>query len=206
MLPTAGTYGALVRDANGVYILSNNHVLADVNRLPLNSDIFQPGPSDAPTSAGNRVAVLSNFKPLVAGTPNRVDCAVARISGGQSSNDILHIGAPRSKGNASVGMNVHKFGRTTNYRVGQVEDVDADVTINYAAVAFKFENQIMISGANGRPFAQPGDSGALVLERETQKAVGLLFGLSVSTSSGQVYAVANHLNDVLSALGVTLVL
>ncbi|HYO90500.1 MAG TPA: hypothetical protein VEQ40_02645, partial [Pyrinomonadaceae bacterium] len=61
-------------------------------------------------------------------------------------------------------------------------------------------------GANNKAFAQKGDSGALVLERGTQKAVGLLFGAGVNTTTGQIFAVANHINDVLTALGVTLVL
>src|SRR5262245_57274345 len=39
----AGTFGALVRDASGTYLLSNNHVLANENRLPAGSPIFQPG-------------------------------------------------------------------------------------------------------------------------------------------------------------------
>ncbi|HEX8140106.1 MAG TPA: hypothetical protein VF544_21265 [Pyrinomonadaceae bacterium] len=202
--PTAGTYGALVQDADGFYILSNNHILANKNRLPINSDIFQPGVLDDPNSTGNRIGSLSNFEPLVVGAPNRVDCAVARIPAGQALNEILHIGAPRSKGNATVGMNVHKFGRSTSYRVGQVEDIDADVTLNYGMGALRFDDQIVISGLNGKAFAQRGDSGALVLERETQ-TVGLLFGSGVN-SSGQIFAVANHINDVLNALGVTLVL
>jgi len=39
----AGTFGAVVKDKDGLYVLSNNHVLADENRLPLGSPIFQPG-------------------------------------------------------------------------------------------------------------------------------------------------------------------
>jgi len=38
----AGTFGALVTDAAGAYILSNNHVLADEGQLPIGSPIFQP--------------------------------------------------------------------------------------------------------------------------------------------------------------------
>jgi hypothetical protein len=203
--PSSGTFGALVQDANGFYILSNNHVLANENILPPGSNILQPSSLDDPNVAGNRIGTLTRFVPLVSGTPNKVDCAIAKVSGNQASNAILHIGAPLSKGNASMEKQVHKFGLSTSYRVGRVIDIEADVTINFANGAFKFDNQIMILGVDGKAFAQRGDSGALVLERETQKAVGLLFGAGVN-NAGQIYGVANHINEVLSALGVTLVL
>lgn len=203
---SVGTFGALVRDANGLYILSNNHVIADENELPLNSNILQPAFSDGFDIAGSRIAKLANFVRLVPGVPNKVDCAIAKVAAGQATNDILHIGPPKSKGNATEEMNVHKFGRSTAYRVGRVIDVQADVTVAFERGSYKFEDQIMILGVNNKAFAQKGDSGALVLERDTQKVVGLLFGAGVNTTTGQIYAVANHINDVLNALGVSLVL
>ena len=39
----AGTFGALVKNGSGSYILSNNHVLADEGRLSEGAPIFQPG-------------------------------------------------------------------------------------------------------------------------------------------------------------------
>jgi hypothetical protein len=51
---------------------------------------------------------------------------------------------------------------------------------------------------NGQPFSDAGDSGALILERATGKAVGLLFAGSASHSA------ANHIDDVLAALHVQL--
>ena len=49
---TAGTIGARVRDALGrVYILSNNHVLANSNGASIGDPAYQPGPFDGGTSA-----------------------------------------------------------------------------------------------------------------------------------------------------------
>ena len=49
---TAGTIGARVRDALGrVYILSNNHVLANSNGASLGDAEYQPGPFDGGTAA-----------------------------------------------------------------------------------------------------------------------------------------------------------
>jgi len=43
---SAGTLGCLVKRDGQVYILSNNHVLADSNNASIGSNILQPGNSD----------------------------------------------------------------------------------------------------------------------------------------------------------------
>jgi hypothetical protein len=43
---TAGTLGARVTDGTNVYILSNNHVLANINQATINDPIIQPGTYD----------------------------------------------------------------------------------------------------------------------------------------------------------------
>jgi hypothetical protein len=200
----AGTFGALVADANGLYVLSNNHVLADENRLATGAPIFQPGLADDEKSKNNQIALLSRFEPLKKDKPNRVDCAVAKVNDVSAvSNEVLHIGLPKSKGSASMDMNVHKFGRSTDYTAGRVIDLEAEVTLEFETGFYTFQRQIMISGEAGDAFAVRGDSGALVLERESQKVVGLLFGVGKS-QEGVVFAVANHINDVLQSLDVSL--
>ncbi len=54
----AGTFGCLVTDGTSRYILSNNHVLANENALPLKSPIFQPGLLDNGNPAKDRIAEL----------------------------------------------------------------------------------------------------------------------------------------------------
>lgn len=192
----AGTFGALVKKGAKRFVLSNNHVLADENRLPINSPIVQPGPLDGGTPS-DRIARLAKFIPLAA-TGNRVDAAIAEADPNLVTNQILFIGAPTGTVRAQVDMIVHKFGRTTSYRVGRVSSVNTDVKVAYDTGEFLFEDQIIIRGLNGEQFSAAGDSGSLILERSTNKATGLLFAGSSS------HTIANHIKDVLTKLNVTL--
>lgn len=195
----AGTFGAVVKDKNGTYVLSNNHVLADENRLPSGAEIFQPGLLDNGKPATDQIAALTRFVALQAQQPNTVDCAIARVTSASIvSKDVLHIGAPQGTADAAMDMAVHKFGRTTDYTVGQVTSVDTDVTVQYEIGTLTFTGQIIIAGTGGQPFSNAGDSGSLILERGTNKAVGLLFAGSTT------HTIANHISDVLKELAVTL--
>jgi len=61
---TAGSIGARVVDGNGnVYILSNNHVLANSNGASIGDAIYQPGPYDGGTAA-DQIASLYAYKPI----------------------------------------------------------------------------------------------------------------------------------------------
>jgi hypothetical protein len=195
----AGTFGAVVKDKGGLYILSNNHVLADENRLPTGAPIFQPGLLDGGNASTDKIAALTKFVTLQAGSPNTVDCAIAEASSQTVvSKDILYIGPPQGTESAAIDMAVHKFGRTTGYTVGQVTSIDTDVTVGYDLGNLTFTGQIIVVGNGGTSFSNAGDSGSLILERGTNKAVGLLFAGSTS------HTIANHIDDVLKALGVTL--
>lgn len=199
----AGTFGALVSRGQKRFILSNNHVLADENKLPLGSSIFQPGFLDAGNPPNNGpIAKLTKFVPLVFGSvANQVDCAIAQLNNTNlATNSILFIGPPRGKTNAQIDMVVHKFGRTTGFTVGRVTSIETDVTVGYEGGNAMFENQIIIVGLSAQPFSASGDSGSLILERATNKAIGLLFAGSAT------HTIANHINDVLGALSVTLTL
>jgi len=194
----AGTFGALAKNSGGQYILSNNHVLADESQLPIGAPIFQPGLLDGGNPNTDQVAALTKFIPLSA-SGNKVDCAIAKVlSNSLVSKDVLHIGAPTGTATAAIDMAVHKFGRTTSYTVGSIKSINTDVTVSYETGNFTFHDQIIIVGANGKSFSAAGDSGSLILERSTNKAVGLLF------AGSSTHTIANHIDDVLSALKVTL--
>ena len=195
----AGTFGAVVRRGGKSFVLSNNHVLADENKLPIGSPIFQPGLLDGGNPATDRIASLTQFIPLNTVGKNKVDCAIAQATNNSIvKKDVLFIGPPNGSAPAAIDMQVHKFGRTTGYRTGRVTSIETDVTVGYEMGNVTFENQILIVGRNGQPFSAAGDSGSLILERGTNRAVGLLFAGSTS------HTIANHIGDVLAALGVTL--
>ena len=197
----AGTFGALVKKGQQRFVLSNNHVLADEGKLPLGSPIFQPGFLDAGNPpVTDAIASLTKFGPLLPGVSNKVDCAIAKLKANNlASNAVLFIGPPTGRKPAQIDMTVHKFGRTTGFTVGRVTSIETDVTVQYETGLFTFGDQMIIVGLAAQPFSAAGDSGSLILERSTNKAVGLLFAGSTS------HTIANHIDDVLSAMGVTLV-
>jgi hypothetical protein len=57
---------------------------------------------------------------------------------------------------------------------------------------------MIIVGDAGVSFSNAGDSGSLIVDRRTSRATGLLFAGSGS------HTIANHIQDVLDALKVTL--
>jgi hypothetical protein len=128
-----------------------------------------------------------------------VDAAISKVLDESGiSNDILIIGPPSGTTRAVLNMSVHKFGRTSSYTTGRVTSVETDVKVEYSMGTLVFTRQILISGLNGMPFSEAGDSGSLILEQESQKAVGLLF------AGSDVVTIANPIDAVLSALRIEL--
>jgi len=72
---TAGTFGCLVHRGEEVFILSNNHVLANSNDCQQGDGILQPGVADGGT-ADNRIATLADYVPLDFGAVEP-DCPIA---------------------------------------------------------------------------------------------------------------------------------
>jgi hypothetical protein len=197
----AGTFGALVKASGGkVCILSNNHVLANENRLPLGDPIFQPGLLDGGNPATDQIAKLDRFVALSATGVNEVDAAIASVlKKTEVSRDVLFIGRPTGVTPARIDMIVHKFGRTTDYTVGIITSINTDITISYDIGSLFFSEQVLIRSLNPQPFSKAGDSGSLILERETNRATALLFAGSAT------HTIANHFQKVLDALKVKLV-
>lgn len=61
---TAGTLGCLVKKGGKIYILSNNHVLANSNDAIVGDIILQPGPYDGGRFPDDHIANLSDFVPI----------------------------------------------------------------------------------------------------------------------------------------------
>jgi hypothetical protein len=209
----AGTFGLLVKDTQGnKYILSNNHVIAGENgvdaggvvrvAIAAGSPIFQPGFLDGGHAATDQIASLTRWVKLRADrTDNLVDGAIAKLkSAGIAKRDILFIGAPQGVTPATVDTIVHKFGRTTSYRAGRISSVSFDVTIPYDVGNVVFQDQIAIRGLSGKRFSDSGDSGSAILERASNKVVGLLFAGATNGS----LTFANHIKDVFTKLKVSL--
>ena len=74
---TAGTLGCLVQQEGKVYILSNNHVLANSNEAEIGDSILQPGVYDGGKFPDDFIARLSNFIPIrFEGEEDEQPCAI----------------------------------------------------------------------------------------------------------------------------------
>lgn len=62
---TAGTLGCLVQKNRELYVLSNNHVMANSNEAAIGDPVLQPGPYDGGQQINDEIAKLSEFIPIL---------------------------------------------------------------------------------------------------------------------------------------------
>ncbi len=210
---TAGTLAYFCRslrlgdDPAKVFILSNNHVLANVNLGRIGDDIYQPGPADGGRIA-DRVAELSRFVTInLNGAPNKVDAAIAELGIDiEWKANLCMIGRIVGTERGEEGMEVRKHGRTTGYTEGIITDESYDALVgmdhNDPNVVGLFQSQFRIERTPAFPaFGRGGDSGSLVVSKAAANAVGLYFAGPESGS----YGIANPIADVLSQMQIELV-
>ncbi len=196
---TAGTLGCLVKRGNQLFILSNNHVLANSNQAKIGDLIMQPGPFDGGVSAGNIIGRLSEFVPInFSGGVNLVDAAIAQTNSNLVVPESKCFGKISSNvQNCQMWMVVKKCGRTTQTTRGIIIDCNATLRVGYGTQGTAiFQNQIIVVGVPGiAPFSQPGDSGSLVISQFGNRPVGLLFaGSSIVTIASPIQAVLSSFN------------
>jgi hypothetical protein len=210
---TAGTLGYFCRSTkhgdnpDDVFVLSNNHVYANVNQGQPGDDLYQPGPADGGTPA-DTIAELTRFVPIQLGgtAPNRVDCAIGRLRPDVTRRvEVCSIGQITGMAVATEGMQVRKHGRTSGYTEGEVTDASYDALVgmdhNDPNIVALFQNQMRIERIAPFPaFGLGGDSGSLVVAKEELHAVGLYFA---GPPAGD-YGIANHIQDVLNELEIQL--
>ncbi len=205
---SAGTISARLKSSSGnYYAMSNNHVYALENAAPIGSQVMQPGLYDTSCfyDPNNVIGTLTAFVTInFSGGSNTVDAAIALLppldgSGNTTvgkSTPSNGYGTPNSTTKtASLNMSVQKYGRTSSLTRGVITGVNATVLVNYgAAGTATFVNQITV-GSN-KPFIKAGDSGSLLVTDDTNdNPVGLLY----AGSSSGTFAIANRIEDVLSA-------
>jgi hypothetical protein len=184
---TAGTLGCFVKDKKNItYILSNNHVLANTNKGKIKDPILQPGKMDGGKRPKDVIALLSSFEDLEFSKPNSMDAAIAEVV--DELNLISKINQKNKiSGTADPvnGMKVEKFGRTTGHTKGKISTRNLDLKVDFDGHEIEFQDQFEIKGNNGTMFCDGGDSGSLIFEKGTLKAVGLLFA---GTDDGITFA------------------
>lgn len=204
---TAGTIGARATDGRQIYALSNNHVFANGNDAAVGDDLLQPGRVDGGRSPDDFIATLSDFEPIrycavILCPSNYIDAAVATTTAGDLSQHTPEggYGTPQSRTvEATLGMKVQKYGRTTGHTTGTVTGINATVDVGYPAGNARFVNQVIISDGS---FSTGGDSGSLIVSKGfllgDRRPVALLFAGSNTNT------IANPIDVVLDRFGVTI--
>src|SRR5262245_62371826 len=86
---TAGSIGGRVIDPSGnLYILSNNHVLANSNGAQIGDPELQPGAFDGGVLPGDQIGTLFAFRPIdfSANGNNTIDAAIALTDASSTDN------------------------------------------------------------------------------------------------------------------------
>ncbi len=196
---TAGTIGCRVTKGNNVYALSNNHVYADENRASIDDNVLQPGPADGGEDPRDAIGTLAEFEPIkFDGSDNTIDAAIALSSTANLGNSTPAdgYGTPSTEpATPLLHMEVKKYGRTTGLTTGTIVGVNSIVEVGYSTGTARFVGQSLIY--HGSTFSAGGDSGSLIVTRNGNHPVGLLF------AGSPAYTVANPIQAVLDRFGVT---
>jgi len=210
---TAGTLGCLARGRKAprdglTLIVSNNHVLANVNTANQGDPVLQPGPADGGMQPADVIAKLERYVTIDFTRSNFVDGATAAVTNPQdvrreqlfiknAQPNFLTCGTTPAP--VKNGLIVGKSGRTTQMTSGRITGVGAKIHVDMGGGRIAvFEDQIEIQGITGN-FSQPGDSGSLVWTWDSQRLpVGLLF------AGGGGLTFANPIHHVLNALDIDL--
>jgi hypothetical protein len=200
----AGTLGAIVIKGDQYLILSNCHVLANSGLGKKGDRILYPSSNDDGVLPKDLIANLEDFIELKVGDDflNHVDCAVAVPVPKHLDKlraDIKGLFVPRGTTKAKRGMEIVKVGRTTGETVGTVRDTHFRFIAEYPIGKVGFVDQVFCTR-----YSNGGDSGSLVLDRKSGKAVGLHFA-GFPDKHGIMGSVFNPIDKVLKALGVKLV-
>ncbi|MFI9102362.1 hypothetical protein ACIGXA_17735 [Streptomyces fildesensis] len=220
-----GTLGCFAtRTSDGKPVLLTNWHVATANGGRIGDSLFQPAAEPEqdrleddfpkrPRSSKNAVATIVDWK-----VTEKVDGAIARVNTCYSSccncgvgfrNTVrdLAVGggdaiAGTAPGPVIAGQDVFKVGRATDRKAGRVITANfPSVSIPRDGTTYTFTGQMQIELTAGQiaPFATNGDSGSVIVDG-SRRVVGLLF----ATSADETYTLANHISDVVAALGITI--
>lgn len=167
--------------------------------------IYQPGRFDGGTAA-DTVAVLER-----ALLDRHVDAAVARLTGARAYSPTIHgLGPLTGVAEPRLGMRLRKSGRSSGLTRGRVDGVSLSTNIDWGSERHYFEDQIHIVPLDPWPkgpyddVSEGGDSGAVWVDEDSGRAVGLHFAGDTGGVTENEHALANRMSRVLDALRVDL--
>ncbi|KEI15884.1 hypothetical protein Z959_11515 [Clostridium novyi B str. ATCC 27606] len=197
----SGTLGCLVTDNKDLFVLSNNHVLARMNQIQLNTKIIQPSNEFGGDPKTDIIATLIRYIKIrfieTYNMPfNYTDCGIAKIiDKSLVSPEIALVGIPKGVSNPKLNQPIKKVGAISELTTGVITSIHNTMTVNYQDIKKSaiFKEQIFTSF-----MAEHGDSGAILLD-QNNNVIGLLMSGSKNTS------VFNPIDTVLKQLNVNLV-
>jgi hypothetical protein len=225
---SAGTFGAVVRRRGRLYILSNNHVLANASngrdgKAKVGDPIVQPGAYDGGVVGHDTIARLAAFAPLYRTNDNQQSVFTrglnqllralfgVSLTPERSPNNIIDAALAEPVDNTVISPEIMGIGRVAGMarpelgmkvrKSGRTTGVTQGKLL---AVHVEMEvgyGDSTVEFTDQLLFSRmsdPGDSGSLVVS-ETGQGVGLLFAGSDKAT------LANPLETVLKAFDATLV-
>ncbi len=210
---TLGCYCTALGLPRPLFILSNNHVLANENAAKVGDAILQPGPYDGGRDPRDRIAKLSCFVPIdFTGGPNYVDAALAaplkpsfvKPCIQETTSKCTKQDCVKVKGVAApiLGTRVKKSGRTTASTCGAITGVGVTAVINYGSgKVAKFVNQVIITPGG---FSAGGDSGSLIMDMRNRARALLFAGSPTNTIANPIQTVLQQLSKKCRLRGLTI--
>lgn len=222
---SAGTLGGFACDDEDdtIVLLSNNHVISNLDNLPVLRRVVQPGRLDGGTLPDDVIGRLKRHVQVntVAnpggGVPavSVVDAAIGSMDDVPRTDNIRQLNVPAIyEVQAPVrNMAVQKRGRTTlltNNGTVFSTGVTQNITHRNQTRLGRVQNSFIIRSTDGNVFSAAGDSGSLILNQVagtlngTFPVVGLLYG-GGTFNDGTPATIANDINAVFGALNLSTV-
>ena len=223
---TAGTLGCLVRRDGELLIMSNNHVLARVNRGEPGDAIFQPGPSDGGTAA-HQLGELMTYIPLRLPEPPPPQptglaafiAALIRLFTGKTATpppdpnppNQVDVALARPLNPSLVQPTILNIGVPTGVaepllgsrvrKSGRTTGLTTGDVLQMdvtADVIYGNQKLRFINQVMTSPLSRPGDSGSVILD-ESNRVVGLMF------SGSDYVTLFNPISLIIAALNIEVV-
>jgi len=223
---TAGTFGCLVKRGAELFILSNNHVLANSNQAHVGDAILQPGPSDG-GATDDKIAELADYVALDFGDHSPSGCrptldkllSLARPGSEPAGHATSHPPGENKVDAALARPLSDRLVKADILEIGTPQNI-AEATLGtqiqksgrttghttgqihqidvIVRVAYDTRTALFVDQLMAGPMSQPGDSGSAVLDMD-KRVVGLLFAGSDTTT------LINPIQAVLESLGIQVV-
>ncbi|MFQ5730918.1 MAG: hypothetical protein ACE5KM_03070 [Planctomycetaceae bacterium] len=190
-----GTIGLFAKAADGIAVVSCNHVLALTNEARPKDWIYQASPPDLAADTQHRIGRLAHFRELSTVGANLIDAAYCVLEEQnedeklEPTENVIPLDAKSPDSGKSLRSvidpfdmdpknPVAKIGKASGYTSEPVENVAIginDVTVEFPGYGnHRFDNMIEVEWSDGRrPFARPGDSGSVLYQEKSLAAFGL---------------------------------